>query len=141
MSQATQSTPLFGWDLAAWRLSQADPALRSTVVGIVEIDGRLNPQLLLRRVQLAVDNHRVLRCAVADNGAGPSLVEVAGFDATPLVSFIEGSEVSAQAHAYVETVFDPHLPLWRLGVIYSPTRTYVIAALHHAISEIGRAHV
>lgn len=135
MSQTAQSTPLFGWDLAAWRLSQADPALRSTVVGIVKIEGRLDGELLRQRVQLAVDNHRVLRCVVAEGGAGPSLVEVAGLDASSRISFAEGSDVAAHAHSYVETVFDHQLPLWRLGVIYTSTHTYVIAALHHAIAD------
>lgn len=131
-----QPIALFGWDLAAWRLAEADPGLRSTVVGIVCVEGSLTATDLMPKVMAAVAHNRVLRSRVVSGASGPALEELKSFDVGRCVAWISNTvDVAAVAHDLVETVFDSELPLWRLAVVSAGERTYVVAALHHAIAD------
>jgi len=129
------AVPLTGWDLAAWRMGQSDPALRSTVVGIIEIAGAGDVSVLTSRIRAAVAAHRVLRSVVRDGANGPELIEVEDFVAASCVEVLAGSATVrdvASAAAHLDFGYDE--PLWKVFIIPGLT-TYVIAALNHSIAD------
>lgn len=136
MNSTPPSAPLLGWDLAAWRLAAADPSLRSTVVGIIEIAGSVDGESLLRRLNRAVASESVLRSRIVTSTGGPALQEMSDFDVMSVVNFFS-TDVSVQtvAHDMARESFEAPLPLWRLACVTKNDSTFIIAALHHAISD------
>ena len=130
------STPLSGWDLATWRLGERDPSLRSTVVGIIEINGHPSIELIRSRAKIATEAHPILRCKVELRSEVPHLVELSELDFDYLVSErTDITDIKTFARKCAETNFEPFQPLWKLHVVRAATRTYVLAALHHSISD------
>ena len=136
MSVPQFSAPLSGWDLATWRLGERDASLRSTVVGIIEISGHPSIELIRSRAKVATELHPVLRCTVEQRSEVPHLVELLELNFNLLVTeHFQITDVKFFAQECAETEFEPQQPLWKLHVVRTQSRTYILAALHHSIAD------
>lgn len=130
------SVPLSGWDLATWRIGESDPSLRSTVVGIIELEGHPQLSVIRERALKATQHHPVLRCHVEVVEGVAHLVELATLDFAKLVvEHFDVTDISAFAKDCTNSDFELNLPLWRLHIVRKSQRTFVVAALHHSISD------
>ena len=127
---------LAGWDLAAWRMAKTDPALRSTVVGVVELHGAVSTELILERIHRVVARESVLRSIIVEDASGAYITEVAEIDVKNHVSIPPTvMDVARSLSDFAERDFDPRYPLWRTLILHTGQKTYIATAFHHAIAD------
>ena len=127
---------LAGWDLAAWRMAKTDPALRSTVVGVVELSGQVPTEAILERIHRVVGHESVLRSIIVEDDSGAYIREVSEIDTKNHVSAPPTViDVSRALSEFAARDFDSRYPLWRTLILHTGLHTYVATAFHHAIAD------
>lgn len=134
------SRPLTGWDLATWRLAEADPALRSTMIGVIEVDQPLDLTVVLMRAAAATALQSRLRTSLRLEGADPVLVVLPEVDVRSRIKLLPpDADLGRAVIAAIRQPFPLAEPLWRLRLLQRDGRTWIIGAMHHAIADGGGA--
>ena len=127
---------LAGWDLAAWRMAKTDPALRSTVVGVVELSGQVQTEVILERIHRVVARHSALRSIIVDDDTGSYIREISELDVKNHISAPPTViDVSRALSEFAAQDFDARFPLWRTLILHTGLHTYIATAFHHAIAD------
>lgn len=142
---------LTGWDAATWRSGVGDPSLRSTVVGVVLLDGTPDWERLQQRVDrltLVVPVLRQRPVRGLFGVASPRLATDPDFDLglhlrrMRLADEGSWSDVLDEARRLSLTDFDRDRPLWEMVLVEGlpGDRSALLLKLHHSIAD-GQATV
>jgi diacylglycerol O-acyltransferase len=142
---------LTGWDAATWRTAAGDPALRSTVVALVLLDGTPRWKRLRQRIERLTRLVPVLRMRPVRGAFGvvaPRLAVDPDFDLDlHLYRFVlppkaSWSELLAFARRMSLDDFDHNRALWEMALVEGlpGKRSAVLLKLHHSIAD-GQAAV
>lgn len=142
---------LTGWDAATWRTGVGDPTLRSTVVGVVLLDGTPSWERLQARVERLTRVVPVLRQRPVRGlfgVASPRLATDPDFDISlhlrrmRLADEGSWSDVLEEARRLSLTDFDRDRPLWEMVLVEGlpGDRSALLMKLHHSIAD-GQATV
>ncbi len=137
---------LSGWDYATWLSASEDPAMRSTMVGLLVMEKSPNWATLVDHYERASRTVTILRKRIVEGPVGianPRLVVDPSFDLTfHLRRFLmpEGStweDVLDEARRQSMTDFDRDRPLWKVTLLEGlpDGRAVMISKLHHAIAD------
>lgn len=135
--RAARVQPLLSSQLAIW----TDQQLKNdrtvyAVVGALEVQTRIDPEMLTAALQRVIARHDALRARVERFASGPALV----FDpkAPPASVTLFDSTVSVREAAESlrhELADDASAPLMRVGLIPDAGATTLVVALNHLISD------
>lgn len=142
---------LTGWDAATWRTSAGDPALRSTVVALVLLDGTPRWKRLRQRIDRLSRLVPVLRMRPVRGAFGvaaPRLAVDPDFDLDlhlyrlVLPAKSSWADVLAFARRMSLDDFDHNRALWEMALVEGlpGKRSAVLLKLHHSIAD-GQAAV
>ncbi len=142
----TEARRLGGWDFATWRMATDDPVMRSTIIGLLVLEGSPDWELLRERYERATRLAPVLRSVVVEGPLDlqtPRVVVDPNFDLSfhmRRFSMPEGStwdDVLAEARRQSMSDFDKDRPLWRVTVLEGLPggKSALIMKLHHAIAD------
>ncbi|MGA9147688.1 MAG: wax ester/triacylglycerol synthase domain-containing protein [Candidatus Nanopelagicales bacterium] len=137
---------LSGWDFATWRSASDDPALRSTMIGLLILEKSPDWDRLVERYDRASRTQLILRKRVVEGPvaiANPRLVIDPNFDLSFHMRRFTAAEGTTWADVLDEcrrqsmTDFDRDRPLWRVTVLEGLPggKAAVISKLHHAIAD------
>ncbi len=137
---------LSGWDFATWRSASEDPALRSTMIGLLILEKSPDWERLVERYDRASRTQLILRKRVVEGPvaiANPRLVIDPNFDLSFHMRRFTAAEGTTWADVLDEcrrqsmTDFDRDRPLWRVTVLEGLPggKAAVISKLHHAIAD------
>ncbi len=137
---------LGGWDFATWRMASDDPVMRSTILGVLVLEGSPDWDKLLDRYERASRLAPVLRSKVVEGPTGletPRVVVDPNFDLTfhmRRFRMPEGStwqDVLEEARRQSMADFDKDRPLWRVTLLEGLPggKAVVVQKLHHAIAD------
>ncbi|MDQ1308451.1 MAG: Diacylglycerol O-acyltransferase [Actinomycetota bacterium] len=137
---------LSGWDFATWRAASEDPIMRSTMIGLLILDGEPDWQRLVDRYERASRVVPILRQKVVEGPvriANPRLVVDPDFDLSfhlRRFRMAEGSDftdVLDECRRQSMTDFDRDRPLWKVTVLEGLPggKSAVITKLHHAVAD------
>ena len=127
---------LAGWDLAAWRMAKSDPALRATVVGVVELVDLVPSEALVSRISVVVAANPILRSLVIEDEQGAHFEELVDIDVTSHIDMpATVMDLSSVVAEFAQRDFDLSRPLWRILIVSTGHRTTLVGAFHHAIAD------
>ena len=137
---------LSGWDFATWRAASEDPIMRSTMIGLLILDGEPDWQRLVDRYERASRVVPILRQKVVEGPvriANPRLVIDPDFDLSFHLRRFRMAEGSGFKYVLDEcrrqsmTDFDRDRPLWKVTVLEGLPggKSAVITKLHHAVAD------
>ncbi|MER7172854.1 condensation domain-containing protein [Streptomyces mesophilus] len=124
------------------RLNPTSPAYN--VVRVLRVDGRLDPTVLRTGLNDLVTRHEALRSAVVEERPGhPELVVGEGRPAPLTVQVLHDPSPAAALQSALYDLAELPLPLhraplWRAGLIYSPStgQSWLALVMHHIISDL-----
>ncbi len=142
---------LTGWDAATWRTAAGDPALRSTVVALVLLDGVPKWKRLRQRIDRLTRLVPILRMRPVRGAFGvaaPRLAVDPDFDLDlhvyryVLPAKSTWSDLLAAARRMSLDDFDHNRALWEMALVEGlpGKRSAVLLKLHHSIAD-GQAAV
>ncbi len=142
----TEARRMGGWDFATWRMATDDPVMRSTILGVLVMDGTPDWARLTERYERATRLAPVLRSKVVEGPTGletPRVVVDPNFDLSyHMLRFRapEGAswtDVLEDARRQSMTDFDKDRPLWRVTLLEGLPggKSVLIQKLHHAIAD------
>lgn len=137
---------LSGWDFATWRAASEDPIMRSTMIGLIIMEGSPDWDRLVDRYERASRQVPVLRQKVVEGPvpwANPRLIIDPDFDLSfhlRRFRMAEGStwdDVLDECRRQSMTDFDRNRPLWRVTVLEGLPGglSALITKLHHAVAD------
>lgn len=137
---------LSGWDFATWRSASEDPAMRSTMIGLMVLDSSPDWPRLVERYDRTSRTVDILRKKIVEGPVGfaaPRMVIDPNFDLSfHLRRFLmpEGStweDVLDEARRQSMTDFDRNRPLWKVTLLEGlpGDKAVLISKLHHAIAD------
>ncbi len=137
--------PLNGTDATLWDIER-DPALRTTVVSILQLDRAVKPKLLLRSLDESSRLMPRLRQRVVEPPLGvgvPHWVVVEDVDVADHLRFVELDEpvpftaVLDLAAEMAEAPFDRERPLWECAYVagLDEGRAALIIKVHHSFTD------
>ncbi|MEY3697236.1 MAG: hypothetical protein RJA41_886 [Actinomycetota bacterium] len=125
--------PLQGWDLATWRVTQSQSGLAANVVATVEVAGIIDPNLIAERVENLISIYPSLAMAVSDTEPA-HLYPILDFASKKYISVSQGS-VGRAASRLANLKIGPNECLWRIELIFSNKKTYILCAINHTIAD------
>ena len=141
----TGARRLGGWDFATWRMASDDPVMRSTIIGLLVLEGSPDWDQLCDRFERATRLSPVLRSKVVEGPLDlqtPRVVVDPDFDlgyhmrrfSMPGARW---TDVLTEARRQSMTDFDKERPLWRMTLIEDlpDGKAALIVKLHHAIAD------
>jgi len=141
----TGARRLGGWDFATWRMASDDPVMRSTIIGLLVLEGSPDWDQLCDRFERATRLSPVLRSKVVEGPLDlqtPRVVVDPDFDlgyhmrrfSMPGARW---TDVLTEARRQSMTDFDKERPLWRMTLIEDLPggKAALIVKLHHAIAD------
>ena len=137
---------LGGWDFATWRMATDDPVMRSTILGVLVLEGNPDWDKLTDRYERATRLAPVLRSKVVEGPTGletPRVVVDPNFDLSFHLSRFRMPENSTWtdvlevARKQSMTDFDKDRPLWRVTLLEGLPggKSVLVQKLHHAIAD------
>ena len=137
---------LSGWDFATWRAASEDPIMRSTMVGLLIMDGEPDWDRLVDRYERASRVVPILRQKVVEGPvpwANPRLLIDPDFDLSfhlrrfRMSSGATWSDVLDECRRQSMTDFDRDRPLWKVTLLEGLPggRSAIITKLHHAVAD------
>ncbi len=142
----TEARRLSGWDFATWRMATEDPVMRSTILGVLVLDGSPDWDKLTDRYERASRLAPVLRSKVVEGLTGlesPRVVVDPNFDLSfHMRRFVmpEDStwqDVLEEARRQSMADFDKDRPLWQVTLLEGLPggKSVLVQKLHHAIAD------
>ena len=142
----TGANRLSGWDFATWRMAADDPVMRSTIIGLLLLEGSPDWDRMCERYERATRLAPVLRSVVKEGPTGlenPRIVVDPNFDLSYHMrrfSMPKGStwaDVLDDARRQSMSDFDKDRPLWRVTLLEGLPggQAAMILKLHHAIAD------
>ncbi|MGI9126022.1 MAG: wax ester/triacylglycerol synthase domain-containing protein, partial [Mycobacterium sp.] len=135
-----------GWDFATWRMATDDPVMRSTILGLLVLEGSPDWARMTERYERATRLAPVLRSIVVEGPTGletPRVVVDPNFDLSfhmRRFRMPEGStwnDVLDEARRQSMADFDKDRPLWRVTLLEGlpDGKSVLVQKLHHAIAD------
>lgn len=145
-SEKRDPVRLSGWDFATWRAASEDPIMRSTMVGLLIMDGEPDWDRLVDRYERASRVVPILRQKVVEGPvpwANPRLLIDPDFDLTfhlrrfRMSTGATWGDVLDECRRQSMTDFDRDRPLWKVTLLEGLPggRSAIITKLHHAVAD------
>jgi len=125
--------PLQGWDLATWRVTQSQNGMAANVVAIVEINGVIDVESLVHRVEKLLEIYPPLSMAVSKSEPF-NLYAIQDLKPADFVSNTNNSVIES-ATRLANFRIGPDDCLWRIEIANQQGRSYLICSINHAIAD------